>query len=278
MRRFALNGATTGPADLRTDLRAAREAGYQGLEIRDTKLRDYLKAGGTLAGLRQDLQDAGLEVYTLNALEHATHVSGAALLALLDRVRTFCEWAAALECPYVVAVPSFTSEVGDPSRMQETAVEALRAIAQAARPYRVKVGFEFLGFPHCTVNTLGLAREIVDAAGDPGLGLVIDAFHFFVGGSSREMLEGLDPRRLFIVHLDDAEDLPPERLTDAQRLLPGDGVIPLRELVRQIEMLGYDGPWSIELFRPEYYAWDPVRLARVAREKMEALFERRGGR
>jgi len=278
MRRFGLNGATTGPADLRTDIRAAREAGYEVIEIRDTKLRDYLKAGGTLEGLRQELQEAGLEAYTLNALEHATHATGAALLALLDRVKTFCEWAAQLGCPYVVAVPSFASEVRDPRRMRETAVDALRAIAETARPYRVKIGFEFLGFPDCAVNTLGLAREIVDAAGDPGIGLVIDAFHFFVGGSFWGMLEGLDPQRLFIVHLDDAEDRPPETLTDAHRLLPGDGVIPLRELVRQIELLGYVGPWSIELFRPEYYAWDPVHLARVARQKMEALFERRSGR
>jgi len=278
MRRFGLNGATTGPADLRTDIRAAHEAGYQGLEIRDTKLRDYLKAGGTLAALRRELTDAGLEPYTLNALEHATHATGAGLLALLDRVRTFCEWAAALGCPYVVAVPSFLSEVGDHRRMRETAVEALRAIAETARPFRVKVGFEFLGFPDCAVNTLGLAREIMDAAADPGIGLVIDAFHFFVGGSTWTMLEGLDPQRLFIVHLDDAEDRPPETLTDAHRVLPGDGVIPLRRLVRQIELSGYVGPWSIELFRPEYYAWDPIRLARVARQKMEALFEKRGDR
>jgi 2-keto-myo-inositol isomerase len=275
MRRYGLNGATTGDADLRTDIRAAREAAYQVLEIRDTKLRDYLAAGGTLAGLRQELKDAGLEPYTLNALEHATHPTGPALHALLDRVKTFCEWAAALECPYIVAVPSFAHEVTDRGRMQRTAVEALQRIAEAARPYRVRVGFEFLGFPDCTVNTLVAARRIVDAVGDPNVGLVIDAFHFYAGGSTWAMLDGLPPEQLFIVHLDDAEDRPRETLQDAHRLLPGDGVIPLRDMVRRIEDLGYDGPWSIELFRPEYYAWDPVKLARVSREKMEALFEKK---
>ena len=42
MREFGLNGATTGTADLLTDLRAAREAEYDVLEIRDTKVRAYL--------------------------------------------------------------------------------------------------------------------------------------------------------------------------------------------------------------------------------------------
>ena len=140
--------------------------------------------------------------------------------------------------------------------------------------YGVRVGFEFLGFPDCTVNTLAAARRIVDAVGDPSVGIVIDAFHFYAGGSTWSMLDGLKPEQLFIVHLDDAEDRPRTALLDAHRLLPGDGVIPLRDLVRRIEDLGYDGPWSIELFRPEYYAWDPVALARVSREKMAALFEK----
>ncbi|HET6948262.1 MAG TPA: sugar phosphate isomerase/epimerase [bacterium] len=277
MRRYGLNGATTGDAELRTDIRAAREAGYQVLEIRDTKLRDYLAAGGTLAGLRQELKDAGLEPYTLNALEHATHPTGAALRELLDRVKTFCEWAAALRCPYIVTVPSFAHEVADPDphRVEAVAAEALHAIAEVAHPHRVRVGLEFLGFPDCTVNTLVAARRIVDAVGDPNVGLVIDAFHFYAGGSTWAMLDGLRAEQLFIVHLDDAEDRPRGTLQDAHRLLPGDGVIPLRDLVRRIEDLGYDGPWSIELFRPEYYAWDPVKLARMSRERMEALFEKK---
>ena len=57
---------------------------------------------------------------------------------------------------------------------------------------------------------------------------------------------------------------------EAQQALARAG---LRDLVGRIESLGYRGPWSIELFRPEYWTWDPVHLARVAREKMAALFQ-----
>ncbi len=272
MRRFGLNGATTGPADLMTDLRAARDAGYQVLEVRDTKLRAYLAAGGTLEELRRELDAAGVQAYTLNSLEHSTHATGAALAQLRERCRTFCEWAVALDCPFAVAVPSFLHEVSDPATVRTVAVDALRAMAEVGRRHGARIGFEFLGFRECTVNTLADAREIVDAVADPAVGLVLDAFHFYAGGSTWEMLDGLDPQRLFIVHLDDAEDRPRDQLTDAHRLLPGDGVIPLRDLVARLEALGYTGPYSIELFRPEYYAWDPSTLARVARERMEALF------
>jgi 2-keto-myo-inositol isomerase len=268
-----LNGATTGAADLATDLRAAREAGYDVLEVRDTKVHAYLEGGGRLESFRADLRDAGVRVHTVNALEHSTHVTGGALAVLLDRCKVFCEYARALAAPYVVAVPSFMDEVTDRRRIPDVAADALRAMADVAVQFGVGIGFEFLGFGDCSVNTLADARAIVDRAGRPNVGVVIDAFHYYAGGSTPEMLRGLDPTRLFIVHLDDAEDRPRTELRDAHRLLPGDGVIPLRDLVGRIEGLGYRGPWSIELFRPEYWAWDPSVLARVCREKMAALFQ-----
>jgi len=274
MREFGLNGATTGTADLLTDLRAAREAGYDVLEIRDTKVRAYLEAGGRLEWFRGALQEAKLRVHTVNAIEHSTHVGEAGSLGpLLARCATFCEYAQAVGAPYVVAVPSFLNEVADPERIVEDAAISLRAMAEVASGYGVGIGFEFLGFQDCSVNTLAAARTIVDRAGRPNVGVVIDAFHYYAGGSTPAMLDGLDAARVYIVHLDDAEDRPREELRDAHRLLPGDGVIPLRDLVRRIEALGYRGPWSIELFRPEYWAWDPVHLARVSREKMAALFQ-----
>ncbi len=271
-RRFGLNGATTGPRDLLTDLHAAHDAGYHALELRDPKVQAYLQGGGSLYALRHELSEAALEVASFNALERATLATGDARQAVLRRCRVLCEWAAALDCRYVVAVPSPSTDTRETDRIAEMTVDALRAMAAVAKPYGVRIGFEFLGFATCSVNTLAQARQIVDAVRDPAVGLVLDAFHFYVGGSTVEMLEGLKGEQLFLVHLDDAEDRPRQTLTDANRLLPGDGVIPLRDLAGRLEALGYRGVYSIELFRPEYYEWEPVQLARVALQKMEALF------
>jgi len=271
-RRFALNGATTGPADLLTDLRAAAQAGYQGLELRDTKLQQYLESGGSIYALRTQLADAGLEAISINAIERSTLAGGTARADVVRRCRMLCEWAAGLDCPYVIAVPSFRAEAQPGTDIRAATAEALNDMGEIGHRHGVRIGFEFLGFRDCSVNTLELARDIVETLKHPSVGLVLDAFHFHIGGSTWGMLEGLDPERLFIVHLDDAEDHPPSQLTDANRLLPGDGVIPLRDLVRRLDTLGYDGPYSIELFRPEYYEWDPVQLAKEALKRMERLF------
>jgi 2-keto-myo-inositol isomerase len=270
---FGLNGATTGPADVATDVRVAAAAGYQWVEVRDAKLEAYLAAGRPLAALRDLARRAGVRVLSVNALEDATLHTGRALEARRARMALLCQWAAALEAPYVVVVPSPLPAGGLPeARVRALTVAALRAYATVAHAHGVQVGFEFLGVPTCSVSTLRAARTVLAELDDPRVGLVVDAFHFYVGGSRLEDLDGLRGHDVFIVHLDDAPDDAPSRLTDAQRLLPGDGALPLQPLVARLQALGYRGAYSLELFRPEYWRWEPEVLARRGLAAMQALF------
>ncbi len=274
MPRFGLNGATTGAnVDLRSDIRVAAAAGYQDVELRDAKIEEFLAAGGTLEELAGLLSSHGLAAASINALEDSTLRTGDGLEAVLARCRTLCGWAAAIGSPYVIAVPSFLPDEAIPQEeARARTVAALRAMAGVAGEFGVRVGFEFLGFATCSVSTLRAAREIVDEVGDPGVGLVIDTFHFYAGGSRLKDLDGLDASSIFVVHVDDAEPGDPSGLGDAHRLLPGEGVIPLRELVGRLEEMGYRGTYSLELFRPEYWEWDPEELARRGLESTRSLF------
>ncbi len=79
-------------------------------------------------------------------------------------------------------------------------------------------------------------------------------------------LDELDPRRIFAFHLDDLEDLPKEAIRDDRRLLPGLGIVPLDEICGRLRRIGYGGSCAIELFRPEYWQWDPLQVATKARQ------------
>jgi 2-keto-myo-inositol isomerase len=83
------------------------------------------------------------------------------------------------------------------------------------------------------------------------------------------MIEALDPKRLFIFHINDAEDLPRQRLTDANRVLPGLGILPLKEIIAAFRKIGFDANASVEIFRPEYWERDPFELARDAKSAVE---------
>jgi 2-keto-myo-inositol isomerase len=272
-RSFGLNGATTGAASIETDIRVAGESGYQVLEVRDDKIEAYLAHGGTLASLRDLIDAAGLTTVTVNALLDSTLPDPENGQRVLDRCKEMCEWAKALGAPYLVAIPSFMRDrhISD-ADIKRRSVDALRRIAAVTKPYGVKVGFEFLGFPTCSVRTLDVCREIVDAVHDPNVGVIIDMCHFYTGGSRIEDIAGLDPASLYIVHMDDTEPGDPKKLTDADRLLPGQGVIPLRDILAALAKIGYQGSYSLELFRPEYWKWEPAEIAKQGLASMQQLF------
>jgi 2-keto-myo-inositol isomerase len=112
-----------------------------------------------------------------------------------------------------------------------------------------------------------MAIEIVTEVDRANVGMVIDTFHFHAGGSLLPDLARVAIDKLFVVHLNGCEDVPKAALTDAHRLFPGEGVIPIEEILRPLHAAGFDGTMSIEIFRPEYWERDPREVAREARAK-----------
>jgi 2-keto-myo-inositol isomerase len=90
-------------------------------------------------------------------------------------------------------------------------------------------------------------------------------------GSRIEDLQAADPDKIFIFHIDDAEDLPIGALRDDKRLWPGEGVIDLDLILKTLKEIGYDEMVSVELFRPEYWDWEIEDAIRVGKEKTEKI-------
>lgn len=261
--KLALNGATTMRASLIEDIHAASAAGFEYLEIWAAKLKVFLKSQ-TTAQLKRLLDEQGLKPYSINSIEHITFRSVEKHLALLNECEELCRIAAEIDCPYIVVVPSPLPAGKKRAEVIEESVRVLTELSLIAAHYRVALAFEFLGQTDCSVQTLALADEIVKEVAQPNVGLVLDSFHFYAGGSTIESIEALDAERLFIFHINDAEDLPREQLEDRHRLLPGLGILPLREIVGALKRINYGRIVSVEIFRPEYWQRDPVQLAREA--------------
>ncbi|MBV9959632.1 MAG: sugar phosphate isomerase/epimerase [Acidobacteria bacterium] len=268
--KLALNGATTMRADLATDIRVASEAGFDCLEIWAAKLRKFLETG-TTAELKSMLDERGLEPYSINSIEHITFRDEAGRQQLRAECEELCRIASEINCPYLVVVPSpLPSDLSREEVTQQSA-QVLAELATIAGRYDVSLAFEFLGQPDCSVQTLDHAAEIVRRVDDRRVGLVIDSFHFYAGGSSLVSIDELDAQRLFVFHVNDAEDRPRAELEDKHRLLPGLGILPLREMFAALRRINYDGVVSVEIFRPEYWARDPSLVAREAYEAASKL-------
>ncbi len=263
---LAINGATTMKASLPQDIAVAGSAGFKALEIWAAKLDAYLASPPNSVGtLKALFNQAGVRPASFNSIEFITFRQAAEYEQIKARCQQLCEIGQALDCRKIVVVPSPKPEGVSWNEIKEESVRVLRELSQLAAPYGVQLAFEFLGFGWCSVRTLSQCWEIVQEADCANVGLVLDTCHFYAGGSDLESIAAVDAAKIFIFHINDVEARPKETIEDAHRLLPGEGVIPLDDILTRLKRAGYDGLCSIELFRPEYWERDPAELAAAAR-------------
>lgn len=248
-------------SDLETDIRSAAAAGFELVEMRSNKLYEYLETY-TVDDIKALLAETGIGVLSINTLEHITWRSDEDYAAIKEECAKLSQISQAIGCPYVLSVPGSLRQGSktDEETIEES-VRVLNELADIAEPYGVKIGFEFLGESGNSVTTLDLGSKIVDLVGRDSVGNVIDTYHFYAGSSSFDALKNLDPAKLFIFHINGAEDLPIDELNDSKRLYPGEGILPITEMKVILDKIGYDGPASVEIFRPEYWEQDPFEVA-----------------
>jgi sugar phosphate isomerase/epimerase len=118
--------------------------------------------------------------------------------------------------------------------------------------------------------------EIVNAAGHPAAGLVIDAWHVFRAGTSlTELSTVLSPRNIFGVD----RMTPPNRSsarcsedTVERRLLSGEGSFDLRGLSRRpARQKGFDGPWGVEILSSSFRQLPVSQAVKLAADSALAV-------
>jgi 2-keto-myo-inositol isomerase len=251
----SLNLATIRAATLEDKLYAARAAGFRAVGLNREEILSVGEEG------RAEVRLSDLAVSDLVGLPEWMDVQRTSrVLAMMQAEETF-KLAADLDCPLVVALPS--SGPIDPV----AAAASFQELCRAAVPFGVRVGLEFVG-THEQVGDLAAAWRIVEVAAADNGGLVIDAFHFYRGGSTVDMFELVPGDKIYLVQISDCVDLPRYQLEDRHRVYPGGGSLPLESLLAAVRAKGYSGHYSLELHN-EYY-WQENALV-VAREGLRAM-------
>jgi len=269
--KVCFNQATTMKnSTLELDLEFCEKYGYELIEIRLDKLRDYLKTH-TVDDLAAFFSKSRIKPYAFNALEFITFRDEAGYKQIKDDLQFLCEVGEKINCKKIVVVPTFDVGGYTKTQIKEESVRVLNDLADTAEKYGVKLAYEFVGYPNCSVNTFGQTYDIVKAVNRDSVGLVLDCFHFHAMGSRIEDLKKADPSKIFIFHIDDSEDLPIGALRDDKRLWPGEGAVDLDAILSTLKEIGYSEMVSVELFRPEYWDWDIEKAIKVGKEKTEEV-------
>jgi 2-keto-myo-inositol isomerase len=257
-----LNGATVMTTRTPRSLEIARETGYAGIEARTERLlNDGAEVRATAGIIRP--RDA----LTLNGVALTVQADGRMDRRLIeDDLRPRLRICQDLGAPYLLAIPPRAPGLETRRAIPGTR-DALELARERADRMGIRIAFEFLGFGDCPINSPAIATETVDRL--DGIDLVLDSCHWHASGA--QPLDGYPIDRLALVHLNDAPAKPPREIEDADRVLPGDGVINLKALIKELRAGQYAGPWSLETFNPTYWTQDPEEIARRGRAAIEAL-------
>jgi sugar phosphate isomerase/epimerase len=124
-------------------------------------------------------------------------------------------------------------------------------------------------------RTLGRLGEVVLVAIEshhPKACFLPDVFHLYKGGSDFDGFRLLSGSSFHVIHVNDYPATPGRaKVTDANRVYPGDGVAPFKALLRELRQMGFGGMLSLELFNRAYWKQDPLLVARTGLDKMRAL-------
>lgn len=269
--KICYNQATTMKySTLEKDLTFCEQAGFDLIEIRLDKLRDFLKSS-SIKNLSKFFLNNKIKPYAFNALEFITFRDEMGYSIIKEDLKFLCDIGSEIGCKKIVVVPTFGVGEFTVTQIKEESVRVLNNLADSAESYDVKLAYEFVGYPNCSVNTFGQTYDIVKAVNRDSVGMVLDCFHFHAMGSRIEHLQKADPDKIFIFHIDDAEDLPVGALRDHNRLWPGEGAIDLDLILENLKRIGYNEMVSVELFRPQYWEWDIEKTIRTAKEKTERI-------
>ena len=263
-RGIHLNGATIMTTPTPTHLEIAAATGYAGVEVRAERL---LEAPSEVEETARRVDQQPTEIWSLNGIQLQLTSDWR-----LDRRRLDREMAPRLAicrqlgARYLLVVPP-RSAGADRSLAIQAMRDGLELLRDSAARDDIGIAFEFLGFGDCPIDTPALAGEVV--AGLDGVDLVLDSCHWHASGSGS--LDAFPVERLAMVHLNDAPAKPPREIEDADRLLPGRGVIRLGELIAALRSRDYEGPWSLETFNPDYWSRPPERVAADGLAAVEAV-------
>jgi len=272
--RPALNFGTLRGFNLpiEEEIDIAAQAGYQGIEPWEDRIRQFLERGGDLADLRKRIDDHGLYVEGIVTFFQWAVEDDERRAAGIEQMKRQMDWAVQLGTTSVAATPSGATNV----RLNDFRVlgDRYQTILEIGDEFGVWPILEIWGAVQ-TLYSLSDALAIAAWVEHQKAGLLLDVYHMFRGGSPFEGLSLLNGRKIVMFHVNDYPAYPPrEQQHDRHRVYCGDGIAPLPMIFQTLRDIGYEGSLSFEVFNPEYWATgDPLLVAKTGLKKLNAVLE-----
>ncbi len=272
--RFCLNTGTLRGFKLPLDqqLPLIAKAGYQAVEPWVSELTDYTKAGRPLRDLRKRMADLGLTVESAIGFSKWIAEEEKVRAEGIEQLKREMDLLSQLGATRIAAPPA--GATGEPEIHLKKAAERYRAILELGDSFGIVPLLELWGFSR-NLGRLADVLSVLLECSHPKAGLIADVYHLYKGGSGFEGLRLLSAGYMPVFHLNDYPAQPErEKISDADRVFPGDGVAPLSSILNSLRASGGGQVLSLELFNRSYWQKDVRWVLATGIEKMKAAVRR----
>jgi sugar phosphate isomerase/epimerase len=276
---IALNQATLYRCTTEQFVRAAAKSGFSAIELREDKLRGYLRVR-PLTQLEDLIGELDLRVIALNGLEFFGLCPKQNHWVLESDAEIVANLCAVLDIPTVISPLANTTELGNGTDdyksgdFARTVRANIGVVLDVFSSYDIKLALEPVGFDHFPYKTIGDIEDLL-AGTEWGakLELAPDIHNISNAGDSVDDLIGtsLD---FSIVHLNDtkAEEAPNEIHVLSSRTMPGEGKLKVADWVRKLTEHSFEGYFSLELFDEIIWSMDPDAAAALCWNNLQSFF------
>jgi sugar phosphate isomerase/epimerase len=137
----------------------------------------------------------------------------------------------------------------------EAMVAEFRTLCEQAADAGTRLGIEPIAFAN--IRTPADALRLVEDAGHPAGGMVLDVWHLGRLGLPMSVVQDVPVEAIVTTELDDAVDEVVGTLLEDtlnERRLPGEGTLDVVGFIRAVRATGYTGPWGLEIISHEHRA------------------------
>jgi len=255
--RLALHTWTLDTTPLADALRVARETGWDAIELRRIDFVRAAERGMDADAVIELVKTSGLPVACVGVENGWMWAEGDIRRRLLRVFAEQCERATRLGCTTMMSPVDVGA--GD----VKVAAASVREVGDIAGRHGVRLAIEF-NSQAGQLNRLDRLREVTTLAAHPHCGLLVDAYHLTRSGGRPSDVEALRAGEIAYVQFSDVPATGLEPGKAINRLPPGHGVVPFKELFRVLAATDYRGYLSYEAPNPAAWARSPAEVAREA--------------
>ncbi len=255
--RLAIHTWTLDTTPLADLLRIARETGWAAVELRRV---DFVRAGerGQTAAEVIDLVKASSLPVACVGVEFGWMWAGGA-----ERARLFEVFAEQCARARVLGSNTVMSPVDRGRGDLREAATRICEVGDLAARHGVKLALEFNSQAE-QLNTLEGMRELMARAAHPSCGLLLDTYHLGRSGADLRAIEDVAASEIAYVQYSDVPRIGLEPGKALDRLPPGKGTVPFKEIFGVLSGKGYSGYLSYEAPNPSAWARPAEEVAREA--------------